>query len=175
MSEHYLRKLANISTLIFDVDGVLTDGMVTLLPNGEQVRNLNSKDGYAIQLAVKKGLRICIISGGNSENVKMRLESMGVKDVYLRIKEKMTTYEDILVMYDLKHEEVLYMGDDIPDYEVMKHVGIPTCPSDAAREIKDIATYISDAKGGEGCARDVIEKVLRAQKKWMTNSEDLQW
>lgn len=175
MSEHYLKKLANITTLIFDIDGVLTDGMVTILPNGEQVRNLNSKDGFALQLAVKKGLRVCIISGGNSENIKMRLTAMGINDVYLRIKEKISTYEDILVMYDLRHEEVLYMGDDLPDYEVMKNVGLSACPADAAREIKDIAAYISDAKGGSGCVRDVIEKVLRAQNKWMTNSTDFQW
>lgn len=172
---HYLEKLKNITTLVFDIDGVLTDGMVTIMPNGDQVRALNSKDCFAIQLAVKKGMRVCVITGGNSENVKQRLQALGVNDVYLRVKDKLPTLEDILVMYDLSADEVMYMGDDLPDFEVMERVGIPACPSDAAREIRDIATYISDAKGGNGCARDIIEKTLRAQRKWITNPTDIQW
>ena len=175
MSNHYLQLLPKITTLIFDVDGVLTDGMVTLLPNGDQVRSLNSKDGFALQLAVRKGLRVCIITGGNSENVKMRLSKMGITDIYLRVFKKIDTYDDIKVMYDLTDEEILYMGDDLPDYEVMQQVGIPTCPNNAAREIKDVSTYISDLDGGRGCVRDVIEKVLRAQEKWATNPSDLTW
>jgi len=175
MSNHYLQLLPKITTLIFDVDGVLTDGMVTLLPNGDQVRSLNSKDGFALQLAVRKGLRVCIITGGNSENVKMRLSKMGITDIYLRVFKKIDTYDDIKVMYDLTDEEILYMGDDLPDYEVMQQVGIPTCPNNAAREIKDISKYISDQDGGHGCVRDVVEKVLRAQGKWATNPSDLTW
>jgi 3-deoxy-D-manno-octulosonate 8-phosphate phosphatase (KDO 8-P phosphatase) len=175
MSNHYLQLLPKITTLIFDVDGVLTEGMVTLLPNGDQVRSLNSKDGFALQLAVRKGLRVCIITGGNSENVKMRLSKMGITDIYLRVFKKIDTYDDIKVMYDLTDEEILYMGDDLPDYEVMQQVGIPTCPNNAAREIKDISKYISDQDGGRGCVRDVVEKVLRAQGKWATNPSDLTW
>ena len=175
MSNHYLQLLPKITTLIFDVDGVLTDGMVTLLPNGDQIRSLNSKDGYALQLAVRKGLRICIITGGNSENVKIRLSKMGITDIYLRIFKKIDTYDDIKVMYDLTDNEILYMGDDLPDLEVMQQVGIPTCPNNAAREIKDVSTYISDLDGGRGCVRDVVEKVLRAQEKWATHPSDLTW
>lgn len=175
MSNHYLQLLPKITTLIFDVDGVLTDGMVTLLPNGEQLRSLNSKDGFALQLAVRKGLRVCIITGGNSENVKIRLSKMGITDIYLRILKKIETYDDIKVMYDLTDDEILYMGDDLPDYEVMQQVGIPTCPNNAAREIKDLSNYISDHNGGHGCVRDIVEKVLRAQGKWATNPTDLTW
>ena len=175
MSDHYLKLLPKITTMIFDVDGVLTDGMVTLLPTGEQLRSLNSKDGFAIQLAVKKGLRICVITGGNSENVKSRLSKMGVSDIYLRILHKIETYEDIKVMYDLTDEEIMFMGDDLPDYEIMSKVGVPACPNNAAREIKDISTYISDQDGGKGCVRDIIEKVLRSQNKWVKNPSDLSW
>ncbi len=175
MSNHYLKLLPKITTMIFDVDGVLTDGMVTLLPTGEQLRSLNSKDGFAIQLAVKKGLRICVITAGNSENVKSRLSKMGVSDIYLRILNKIETYEDIKVMYDLTDEEIMFMGDDLPDYEIMIKVGVPACPNNAAREIKDISKYISDQDGGKGCVRDIIEKVLRSQNKWVKNPSDLSW
>lgn len=175
MSKHYLQLLPKITTLIFDVDGVLTDGMVTLLPNGDQVRSLNSRDGFALQLAVRKGFRICIITGGNSKNVKMQLSKMGITDVYLRVFHKMETYDDIKIMYDLTDEEILYMGDDLPDFEIMQKVGVPTCPKNAAREIKDISTYISDQDGGQGCVRDIVEKVLRSQDKWANKPEDLTW
>ena len=124
MSDHYLKLLPKITTLIFDVDGVLTDGTVTLMPNGDQLRSLNSKDGFAFQLAIRKGLRICIITGGNSENVKIALSRMGITDVYLRVSNKIDTYDDIKVMYDLQDDEIMYMGDDLPDYEVMKNAGI---------------------------------------------------
>tara|TARA_R110002050_G_scaffold200591_1_gene335473 strand:- start:12547 stop:13074 length:528 start_codon:yes stop_codon:yes gene_type:complete len=175
MSNHYLKLLPKITTLIFDVDGVLTDGIVTLLPNGDQIRSLSSKDGFAIQLAVRKGFRVCIITGGNSENVKLAMKRMGVEDVYLRISNKIDTYDDVKVMYDLTDEEIMYMGDDLPDYEVMQQVGIAACPNNAAREIRDISAYISDQNGGKGCVRDIIEKVLRSQGKWMSNSKDLSW
>lgn len=175
MSEHYLKLLPKISTLIFDVDGVLTDGTVTVMPNGEQLRSLSSKDGFAIQLAIRKGLRICIITGGNSQSVKQALQKLGIEDVYLKVARKIDTYDDIKVMYDLKDEEIMYMGDDLPDYEIMKTVGISACPSNAVREILDISKYISDSPGGKGCARDIIEKVMRAQKMWMENTNDLTW
>ena len=121
MSKHYLKQLSKITTLMFDVDGVLTDGMVILMPNGEPVRSLNSKDGFAIQLAVKKGYRVCIITGGHSESVKKRLEFMGVKDVYLRVFNKIDTYDDIKVMYDLEDEEIMYMGDDLVMLTTSRH------------------------------------------------------
>lgn len=175
MSNHYLKLLPGITTIIFDIDGVLTDGIVTLLPNGEQIRSLNSKDSFALQLAVRKGLRVCIITGGKSENVKMALNRMGVEDVYLSIANKIQTYDDIKVMYDLRDEEIMYMGDDLPDFEIMSQVGIPACPNNAAREIRDISKYISDQDGGKGCVRDIIEKVLRSQSKWMNNKADLSW
>lgn len=175
MSDHYLKLLPKITTLIFDIDGVLTDGIVTIMPNGDQLRSLNSKDGFAIQLAVRKGLKVCVITGGNSENIKMRLAKMGVTDVYLNIAQKIDTYDDIKVMYDLTDEEIMYMGDDLPDFEIMQQVGIPACPQNAAREIRDISKYISDQDGGKGCVRDIIEKILRAQGKWMTGKSDLTW
>jgi 3-deoxy-D-manno-octulosonate 8-phosphate phosphatase (KDO 8-P phosphatase) len=175
MSDHYLKLLPNISTLIFDVDGVLTDGMVTIMPNGEQLRSLSSKDGFAIQLAIRKGLRICIITGGNSDAVKQALKRLGIEDVYLKVANKIDCYDDIKVMYDLEDSEIIYMGDDLPDYEVMKTVGLPACPQNAAREILDISKYISDFDGGKGCARDIIEKVLRSKGLWMENSSDLTW
>jgi 3-deoxy-D-manno-octulosonate 8-phosphate phosphatase (KDO 8-P phosphatase) len=175
MSNHYLKLLPKITTLIFDIDGVLTDGIVTIMPNGDQLRSLNSKDGFALQLAVRKGLRICVITGGNSGNIKMRLAKMGITDVYLNIAQKIDTYDDIKVMYDLNDSEIMYMGDDLPDYEIMQTVGIPACPQNAAREIRDISKYISDQDGGKGCVRDIVEKVLRSQSKWMTNKSDLTW
>lgn len=175
MSNHYLKLLPKITTLIFDIDGVLTDGIVTIMPNGDQLRSLNSKDGFALQLAVRKGLKVCVITGGNSENIKMRLAKMGITDVYLNIAQKIDTYDDIKVMYDLTDDEIMYMGDDLPDYEIMQTVGIPACPQNAAREIRDISKYISDQDGGKGCVRDIIEKVLRSQNKWMNNKSDLTW
>lgn len=173
MSNHYLRLLPKISTLIFDVDGVLTDGKITIMPNGDQIRKLNAKDGFAIQLAIKKGLRICIISGGHAVSVKMALERLGIEEVYMGVKDKLACYNDIKVMYDLQDEHIMYMGDDLPDYEVIQQVGVGCCPNDAAREILDISKYISDRDGGKGCVRDIIEKVLRAKGEWMSHSNDI--
>jgi 3-deoxy-D-manno-octulosonate 8-phosphate phosphatase (KDO 8-P phosphatase) len=164
--ENFKTRLNRVKAFIFDVDGVLTDGSVTLMPDGEQVRIMNIKDGYALQLAVKKGYKIAIISGGRSEMVRSRLNKLGVTDVYLGIESKIDTYKEFLEIYELQNEEVLYMGDDIPDYEVMKRVGIPTCPFDSAPEIKDISVYISQQKGGKGAVRDVIEQVLKLHGKW---------
>lgn len=175
MSEHYLKKMPKITTFMLDVDGVLTDGSITLMPNGEAVRKMNSRDGYAIQLAVKKGYRVVVITGGSSQLVKDRLTALGVQDVYLKAYDKLDVYEEYMMIHDLNPEEVLYMGDDLPDYEVMSRIGIPTCPANAATEIREISTYVSPINGGEGCVRDVIEKVLRSQKKWFNGKEDLQW
>lgn len=172
--ENFKTKLTTVKAFIFDVDGVLTDGSVTLMPDGEQVRIMNIKDGYALQLAVKKGYKIAIISGGRSEMVRKRLNGLGITDIYLGSHTKIDSYKEFIEIYKIKSEEILYMGDDIPDYEVMKLIGVPTCPHDSAQEIKDISIYISDKKGGKGAVRDVIEQVLRVQDKWM-DTEGFVW
>ncbi len=165
----YKEKLHNIKTFIFDVDGVLTDGSVLLL-QGEVVRTLNSRDGYALQYAAKKGYNIFIITGGNSLSVKDRLENLGAKEVVLRAKNKLEHYNRLKQDYGFKDDEVLYMGDDIPDYEILQKVGVSTCPQDAAVEIKAICDYQSPYNGGKHCVRDVIEQTLRVQDKWFDKS-----
>jgi 3-deoxy-D-manno-octulosonate 8-phosphate phosphatase (KDO 8-P phosphatase) len=163
---NYKEKLSTVTTFIFDYDGVLTDGKVLVINEKEQLRTSNVKDGYALQYAVKKGYRICIISGGKSDSMSQRMNSLGINDVFLGVEKKIDVYNKYLVDNNLDKSQVLYMGDDIPDYEVMNNVGVATCPSDAAIEIKSIADYISDAKGGDGCVRDIIEQVLRLHDNW---------
>jgi 3-deoxy-D-manno-octulosonate 8-phosphate phosphatase (KDO 8-P phosphatase) len=163
---NFKQVLNNIKAFAFDVDGVLTDGSVVLMPSGDQVRTLNIKDCFALQLAVKKGYKVAIITGGSSELVKERLLKLGISDVYLKASHKMDAFDDFLMLHDLKAENVLYMGDDVPDYEVMKRAGLAACPADAATEIKEISLYISPKNGGEGCVRDLIEQVMRLQGKW---------
>jgi 3-deoxy-D-manno-octulosonate 8-phosphate phosphatase (KDO 8-P phosphatase) len=163
---NYKALLSNVNTFIFDVDGVMTDGIVLLTPDGQMLRSMNVKDGYAIQLAIKKGYRIIIITGGNSEAVRQRFEGLGVQEVYLSIGNKLEVFHDIVKRDNLKMENILYMGDDIPDYEIMKEVGVAACPADAAQEIKHISKYISPVPGGKGCARDVLEQVMKVQDKW---------
>lgn len=160
-----------ISTFVFDVDGVLTDGTVQLLPNGEQSRRMNIKDGYALQLAVKKGYRVVIISGGRSESVVSRLQGLGIKDIYTGVLDKQEKLQDYVFENDLRWEEIIFMGDDIPDYRAMQLVGLPVCPADAAPEIKSICRYISPVSGGNGCVREVIEKVLKLNNHWMLDEE----
>ncbi len=164
--ENFKQKLTRIKTILLDVDGVLTNGQVLLMENGEFIRNMNSKDGYALQLAVKKGYRITIISGGHSLAVKQALENLGITDIFLSQHDKLQCYKDYIHELDLVEDEILYMGDDLPDYEVMKRVGIAACPFDAANEIRDISMYISNRKGGEGCVRDIVEQVMRSQGTW---------
>lgn len=160
-----------IKTFVFDVDGVLTDGSVMILENGQLVRTMNVKDGYALQLAVKKGYRVAIISGGSNPDVKERLNALGVKDVYLKVSDKTEALEELVHIYELNLDEVLYMGDDIPDMHVMKACGLATSPADAAEEIKSICHYVSPRDGGKGCVRDVIEQVLKVQGNWMNNGD----
>ena len=167
--------LTKIKALFFDVDGVLSGETVGLHPNGDPMRTVNIKDGYALQLAVKCGLHVAIITGGKTEAVRKRYEGLGIRDVYLGAAVKTKEYNELLQKYSLKPEEVLYMGDDIPDYEVLRLVGLPCCPADAAPEIKAICKYISHRNGGYGCGRDVIEQVLRAQGKWMSHQEAFGW
>ena len=167
--------LKRIKAIIFDVDGVLSAETITLHPNGEPMRTVNIKDGYAIQLAMKLGLRIVILTGGTTESVRLRYERLGVEDVYMGCAVKLKTYEDFLARYGLSDEEVMYMGDDVPDYEIMQRVGCPVCPADACPDIKAVSLYVSDKQGGYGCGRDVIEQVLRAQGKWQMNAKAFGW
>ena len=166
MEISYKQLLHKISTFIFDVDGVLTNGMLTIMPNGELVRHMNVKDGYALKTALNKGFRVCIISGGTNQAVKNRLAALGIKDIYLGAHNKIAQYDEIIEKYNLTPQEIVYMGDDIPDTPVMEKVGLPCCPNDAVSEIQKIAKYISDKKGGEGCVRDILEQVLKVQGKW---------
>jgi 3-deoxy-D-manno-octulosonate 8-phosphate phosphatase (KDO 8-P phosphatase) len=166
MELSYKQLLPKISTFIFDVDGVLTNGMLTIMPSGELVRHMNVKDGYAMKIALNKGFRVCIISGGTNQAVKSRLAALGIEDIYLGAHDKIKQYNEIVDKYNLSAENVLYMGDDIPDLPVMQKVGLASCPNDAVPEIQNASKYISNLKGGEGCVRDVIEQVLKVQGKW---------
>ena len=167
--------LNKIKAIIFDIDGVLSSETITLSSEGEPLRTVNIKDGYAIQLAMKLGLRIVILTGGKTKSVRIRYEGLGVEDIYMGCAVKIETYDEFLKKYGLTDEEVMYMGDDIPDLEVMRRVGCPVCPKDACPEIKDVSLYVSDCKGGYGCGRDVIEQTLRAQGKWVMNAKAFGW
>ena len=167
--------LSKIKAIIFDIDGVLSAETITLAPDGLPMRTVNIKDGYAIQLAVKHGLRIAIMTGAKVESIRVRYEGLGVEDIYVGCSVKVRTYEASLEKYGLKEEEVMYMGDDIPDLEVMRRVGCPVCPKDAAWEIQEASVYVSHLKGGYGCGRDVIEQVLRAHGKWVMDEKAFGW
>jgi 3-deoxy-D-manno-octulosonate 8-phosphate phosphatase (KDO 8-P phosphatase) len=156
-----------IKAFVFDVDGVLTDGSLQLLENGELSRKMNIKDGYALQRAVKKGYHVAVITGGGSSNVVKRLKGLGIKDIFTKVQDKKEKLEDYLLNNGLAAEKVLYMGDDIPDHDAMQMIGLPVCPEDAAPEIKATCKYISPYKGGHGCVRDVIEKVLKLNEDWV--------
>ncbi len=161
-----LELFKKVTTFVFDVDGVLTDGTVLVLDNGLQARRMNIKDGFALQMAIKNGYGVRIISGGNSPQVVDRLEKLGVKDISMSVLDKKTFLEEYMKANKLKKEEVLYMGDDLPDLPAMKVVGVPCCPADAVAEIKAAASYISHLNGGAACVRDVIEKVLKLNDHW---------
>ncbi|WP_298533302.1 HAD family hydrolase [uncultured Algibacter sp.] len=165
----YKEYLEHITTFIFDVDGVLTDGSVTVTTTGEMLRTMNIKDGYALKTAVDKGFNVCIISGGSNEGVRLRLKGLGITDIYLGAHNKIEQLDDYFNKKGVKSENALYMGDDIPDYPVMKGIGLPCCPQDAVAEIKAISKYISHKNGGQGAVRDVIEQVLKVQDKWSGN------
>ncbi|MEN9350833.1 MAG: hypothetical protein RL372_1811 [Bacteroidota bacterium] len=164
-----LHQFKNINTIVLDVDGVLTDGTLLIMPGGLMVRRMNIKDGYALQLAVKKGYHIAVISGGDSPEVKDRLQKLGITDVYMKVQDKLSVLQEYLLLNGLDAANTAYMGDDMPDYDVMKEVGLPTCPADAAVEIKTLSAYVSPLNGGAGCVRDVIEKIMRVRGDW---SED---
>ena len=167
--------LQKIRAVIFDIDGVLSTETVVLHPSGEPLRLVSTKDGYAIQLAMKLGLRIAIITGADTESIRRRFTGLGVEDVYTRCSVKIVTYEAFLRKYGLSDEQVMYMGDDIPDLEVLRRVGCPVCPKDAVSDVKEACIYVSDREGGHGCGRDVIEQVLRAQGKWLSSDTAFGW
>ena len=164
-----------IKAVVLDVDGVLSCQTISMDAQGEPQRSMNIQDGYAIQLARKMGLRIAIITGGRTPAIRLRYEYLGVEDIYLGSAVKINTYEDFLKKYGYDNQEILYMGDDIPDFEILKVCGCPCCPADAASDVRDICTYVSHRNGGEGCVRDVIEQVLRAQGKWLSSAEAFGW
>ena len=166
MAKSYKELMNSISTFIFDVDGVLTDGKIHVTQTGEMLREMHIRDGFAMKAAVESGYKVCIISGGSNEGVRIRLRNLGITDIYLATPDKVATYKEYIELYQIKPEDVLYMGDDIPDFHVMQLVGLPTCPQDAAPEIKAISTYISHINGGKGAVRDVIEQVMKVQGKW---------
>ncbi len=168
--------LTKIRAMAFDVDGVLSANHVVLIGTDAQpTRTANIKDGYALQLAAKSGLEMAVITGGRSEAVRRRYVGLGFRNVFMGVSVKINCFKDWLEEAGLQPEEVLYMGDDIPDYEVMQLCGCPCCPADAAHEIREIALYVSDRCGGDGCVRDVVEQVLRAQGKWMSSAEAFGW
>ncbi len=167
--------LTKIRALFFDVDGVLSANTVPTDSQGTPLRTVNIKDGYALRLAVLMGLHVAIITGATSQVVRHRYEALGIPDVCLSCSEKTQTLSRLMHKYHLRPEEVLYMGDDIPDYKVMCQVGLPCCPADAVPEIRSLSHYISHLCGGCGCARDVIEQVLKAQGKWMADDRAFGW
>lgn len=167
--------LSRIKALAFDVDGVLSSTTVPLHPSGEPMRTVNIKDGYAIQLAVKKGIRIAIITGGRTEAVRIRFAGLGVTDLYMGSAVKIHDYRAFRDKYGLADDEILYMGDDVPDIEVMRECGLPCCPKDAAPEVKSVARYISHKEGGYGCGRDIVEQFLKVKGLWMADEKAFGW
>jgi 3-deoxy-D-manno-octulosonate 8-phosphate phosphatase (KDO 8-P phosphatase) len=161
-----LANLKKISCFVFDVDGVLTNGEVIVMPDGILVRKMNIKDGYAMQLAIKKGFPVWVISGGNSSEVEERLQRLGITEVHMRVKDKKALLQELASMHNIPLDQILFMGDDMPDYEAMQIVGVAACPNDAAVDITSISSYIATASGGAGCAREVIEKVMKLNDKW---------
>jgi 3-deoxy-D-manno-octulosonate 8-phosphate phosphatase (KDO 8-P phosphatase) len=165
-----LEKFRKIRCFVFDVDGVLTDGTILLLDDGQMARSMNVKDGYAMQLAVKKGYTLAIISGGVSESAKNRLQKLGISETWFGVTDKRTVLTDIISRNGIAAEHVLYMGDDIPDLDVMRLSGLPCCPADAVPEAKQASVFIASAAGGKGCVREVIEKVLKLNGHWEANT-----
>jgi 3-deoxy-D-manno-octulosonate 8-phosphate phosphatase (KDO 8-P phosphatase) len=166
MEKSYKELMNDITTFIFDIDGVLTDSSVHITESGEMLRIMNIRDGFAMKAAIESGYHVCIISGGKNEGVRIRLRNLGITDIYLGSSDKVETFQEYSELYHITPEQVLYMGDDIPDYHVMQRVGLPTCPQDASPEIKAISKYISHKNGGKGAVREVIEQVMKVQGKW---------
>ena len=167
--------LSRIRAIFFDVDGVLSRQTITLHPSGEPMRTVNIKDGYAMQHAVKQQFLLAVITGASTQAIQLRYERLGLTEIHQGVAQKISKYEELCAKYHLSDEEVMYMGDDIPDLEIMRRVGCPVCPKDACPEIKTASLYVSDRKGGYGCGRDVIEQTLRAQGKWVMNAKAFGW
>jgi 3-deoxy-D-manno-octulosonate 8-phosphate phosphatase (KDO 8-P phosphatase) len=167
-----LEKFKDINTFIFDVDGVLTDNTLMITEAGELLRTMNARDGFAMKLALESDYNIAIITGGKSEGVVKRLQGLGIETIYKGVRDKVDAFEDYTRMHSIDPGNILYMGDDLPDYDVMRRVGLPTCPADACPEIIRVAQYISPRKGGQGAVRDVIEKVLKLHNKWISIEDD---
>lgn len=167
--------LSKIRAVVFDLDGVLSAESIALAEDGTPLRTVNIKDGYAIQLSMKMGLRVAIISGCRIEAVRKRYEGLGMEDIYLGASVKIKVYDELLAKYGLNDSEVMFMGDDVPDLEVMRRVGCAVCPKDACPEVKAVSCYVSDRCGGQGCGRDVLEQVLRAQGKWLSDERAFGW
>ena len=167
MERNYKEILNDITTFVFDVDGVLTNGSVLVSTDGEMLRSMNVKDGYAMKKALTNGYTVCIISGGKNEGVRKRLRGLGITDIHLGVDDKVECLDEFFDIYNINAENVAYMGDDIPDTFPMKLIGLPACPQDAVAEVKAISSYISHKKGGEGCVRDLIEQVMKVQRKWV--------
>ena len=165
-----LNYFQKITTFVFDVDGVLTNGSINVMPDGSMVRSMNVKDGYSLQLAIKKGYHILVISGGNAPEVQTRLNKLGIKNVFMQAEDKLSILKNFADEHSISTEQILFMGDDIPDYNAMHFAGLPSCPANAAWDIKNICKYISPFKGGEACARDVIEKVLKLNNHWVLDT-----
>lgn len=169
-----LERFRNIDTFIFDVDGVLTNSELIVLENGHLLRKMNTRDGYAMKRAVEMGYRVCIITGGGSSGVIHRLKGLGINDIYSKVDKKMDAFDEYIYAYDIDPANIIYMGDDVPDYDVMRRVGLPCCPYDATSEILEISQYVSPRNGGQGCVRDVIEKVLKIQGTWRDDPRDIE-
>jgi 3-deoxy-D-manno-octulosonate 8-phosphate phosphatase (KDO 8-P phosphatase) len=167
-----LEQFQKIKAFVFDMDGVLTDGSLIIMPGQEFLRTMDIKDGYALQLAVKKGYHVVVISGSISKPCAERFEYLGIRNVYMKVKDKEEVLAQFILANSLNWDEVLFMGDDIPDLEVMKQVGLPCCPNDAVQEIKAVSKFISTKTGGKGCVREVIEKVLKLNDDWVVSATE---
>ena len=168
---NFKEDIARIEAMVFDVDGVMTDGRIIPTAEGDFIRCYNCKDGYALAYAIRHGYRVCVITGGYGKILERRLRMLGMQDFYIDCMDKITTLREYMKKYDLKPENVLYMGDDIPDLECMRAVGMPVCPADSASEVLECSRYVSEYEGGRGAVRDIIEQVLRAKGDWAKSSE----
>ncbi len=170
---NFKEDIAKVKAFVFDVDGVFTDGSIIPVASGDFIRKYNTKDGYAVTYAVHSGYPIAVITGGRGASLELRFQMLGVTNFYHNISDKLSVLKQFMEEFSLSPDEVLFMGDDIPDLDAMKHVGMPVCPNDAVSEILEASRYVSQFKGGEGCVRDVIEQVLRAHGKWALHTKGL--
>tara|TARA_B100001057_G_C22625599_1_gene862340 strand:+ start:206 stop:712 length:507 start_codon:yes stop_codon:yes gene_type:complete len=165
--KNYKEILNSIKAFIFDIDGVLTNGKILITSKGDMYREMDTKDGFAIKYALNKGFKIAIISGGKDKGLEIRLQDLGIKNIFLGFTDKERPFNDFIKNEDIKPNDILYMGDDIPDIKIMKKVLLATCPNDAVIDVKEISDYVSPKNGGQGCVREIIEQVLRVQNKWI--------